>query len=47
MRLILACSALVIIFIDPSEPDRLVFVTYSALFFYAAYSIFVYILAQR
>jgi signal transduction histidine kinase len=47
VRLILACSALVIIFIDPSEPNRLVFVTYSALFFYVAYSGLLYLLARR
>ena len=47
MRLILACSALVIIVIDPSEPDRLVLVTYSALCFYVGYSIVMYWLARR
>jgi signal transduction histidine kinase len=47
MRLLLACSALAIIFIDPSEPDRLVFVTYSALFFYVAYSGLMYLLSRR
>jgi signal transduction histidine kinase len=47
MRLILACSALAITFIDPSEPDRFVYVTYSALFFYVTYSALVYLLALR
>lgn len=47
MRLVLACSALAIIFIDPSEPDRLVSVTYSALLFYVAYSGVLYLLALR
>lgn len=47
IRLILACSALAIIFIDPSEPDRFVYVTYSALFLYVAYSTLVYLLALR
>jgi signal transduction histidine kinase len=47
MRLILALSALVIIFIDPSEPDRLVFVTYGALLFYSAYSALLYLFAMR
>lgn len=47
MRLVLACSALAIIFIDPSEPDRLVSVTYSALFFYVAYSGVLNLLALR
>jgi hypothetical protein len=47
MRLVLACSALAIIFIDPSEPDRLVYVTYSALCFYVLYSAVIYLLALR
>jgi signal transduction histidine kinase len=47
VRLILACAALAIIFIDPSEPDRLVFITYSALFFYVAYSALLYLRALR
>jgi signal transduction histidine kinase len=47
VRLILACSALVITFIDPSEPDRLVFITYTALLFYAAYGVVMYSLALR
>ena len=34
MRLILASSALIIIYLDPSEPDRLVPVTYGALILY-------------
>jgi len=38
MRFALALSALVIIFIDPSEPDRLVTLTYSALLAYTVYS---------
>ena len=37
MRLILALSALITIYIDPSEPDRFVAVTYSALIIYSAY----------
>lgn len=47
VRLILACSALAIIFIDPSEPNRLVSITYSALFLYVAYSALVYLLALK
>jgi signal transduction histidine kinase len=47
MRLILACSALAIIFIDPSEPDRLVSITYTALCCYVAYSGILYLLALR
>jgi signal transduction histidine kinase len=46
-RLILAASALLIIFIDPSEPDRLVAVTYGALVVYTIYSATVYILVFR
>jgi signal transduction histidine kinase len=38
MRLILAASALFIIYIDPSQPDHYVQLTYSALTFYTIYS---------
>ncbi len=38
MRLALAASALLIIYIDPSEPDRLVPLTYGALILYTLYS---------
>lgn len=38
MRLILALSALLIIYIDPSEPDRFVATTYVALVAYSLYS---------
>ena len=37
-RLLLASSALLIIFIDPTEPDRLVGETYALLIFYTFYS---------
>jgi signal transduction histidine kinase len=47
MRLILALSALVIIYIDPSEPDRFVHVTYTALLLYSIYSAALYLLASR
>jgi signal transduction histidine kinase len=47
MRLILAWSALFIIYIDPSEPNRLVALTYIALTLYGLYSTFLYILAIR
>jgi signal transduction histidine kinase len=47
MRLILAVSALVTIYVDPSEPDRLVPVTYTALGLYAAYSALLYVLSAR
>jgi hypothetical protein len=38
MRLILALSALLIIYIDPAEPDRFVAITYVALVVYSLYS---------
>src|SRR5919112_702220 len=38
MRLLLALSALLVIYIDPSEPDRFVTVTYAALALYSLYS---------
>src|SRR5438132_8931786 len=44
-RLILALSALVIIYIDPSEPDRLVGLTYTALILYTIYSAVIYVLS--
>jgi signal transduction histidine kinase len=47
MRLILALSALTIIYIDPSEPDRFVAVTYVALILYSIYSAVLYFLAVR
>lgn len=47
VRLVLAAAALLIIFIDPSEPDRFVAVTYAALFLYTAYSAVLYVLARR
>jgi signal transduction histidine kinase len=47
IRLILACSALLIIYIDPSEPDRFVAITYGALILYSAYSAALYYLARR
>ncbi|HXQ71389.1 MAG TPA: histidine kinase [Pyrinomonadaceae bacterium] len=47
MRLILALSALVITFIDPSEPDRLVAVTYGALVVYSVYGAILYYLSFR
>lgn len=42
VRLVLAASALLVIYIDPSEPDRLVRVTYAALSLYVLYSAAVY-----
>lgn len=47
MRLVLALSALVIIYIDPLEPDRLVEITYGALILYTLYSVVLYGLALR
>src|ERR1051325_8960355 len=38
MRCVLATSALIIIYIDPSEPDRYVPLTYAVLILYTAYS---------
>ena len=45
MRLLLAVSALVFIYIDPLEPDRFVTTTYTTLGLYVLYSLAVYILA--
>jgi signal transduction histidine kinase len=47
MRLILALSALLIIYIDPSEPDRFVAITYGALVAYSLYSAVLYFLSVR
>lgn len=47
MRLILALSALLIIYIDPLEPDRLVAVTYGALLVYSVYGAILYYLSLR
>ena len=46
-RFVLALSALIIIYLDPSEPDRLVHITYTALALYTLYSAFVYLLCVR
>ena len=42
MRFILAVSAVCIIAVDPSEPSRLVAVTYAALLLYSVYSAALY-----
>jgi signal transduction histidine kinase len=47
MRLILALSALLVTIVDPSEPDRLVAITYTALSLYTIYSVALYLLVQR
>ena len=44
MRLVLSLSALVVIYIDPSEPDRFVAATYAALALYLLYSAALYFL---
>src|ERR1041385_9355480 len=46
-RLILALSALIIIYIDPSEPDRLVNVTYTTLALYTVYSALIYFIRRQ
>src|ERR1041385_8348297 len=46
-RCVLALSALIIIYVDPSEPDRLVNITYTTLGLYTLYSAFVYFLSVR
>jgi signal transduction histidine kinase len=46
-RFVLALAALVIIYVDPSEPDRLVNITYAALALYTVYSGIVYVLSLR
>jgi signal transduction histidine kinase len=47
MRFILALSALLITIVDPSEPDRLVEITYAALSLYTIYSVALYVIVQR
>lgn len=47
VRLALALAALLIIFIDPTEPDKNVELTYGALVLYAVYSAAVYLLSLR
>src|ERR1044072_3403462 len=46
-RIVLALSALIIIYVDPSEPDRLVRITYSTLALYTVYSASAYFLSLR
>jgi signal transduction histidine kinase len=46
-RFILAVSALIIIYVDPSEPDRLVNITYTTLALYSVYSAVIYFLFHR
>lgn len=44
MRLVLASVALLVVYIDPSQPDRLVALTYSLLIAYTIYSCVIYLL---
>jgi len=46
-RLVLALSALIIIYLDPSEPNRLVNITYTTLALYTVYSALVYFIYLR
>ncbi|HYK19834.1 MAG TPA: histidine kinase [Pyrinomonadaceae bacterium] len=46
-RFVLALSALIIIYVDPSEPDRLVDITYATLTLYTVYSAVVYVLSVK
>jgi len=46
-RFVLALAALIIIYVDPSEPDRLVNITYAALALYTVYSGIIYVLSLR
>lgn len=46
-RIVLALSALIIIYVDPSEPDRFVNITYTTLALYTVFSAFVYFLSRR
>lgn len=47
LRLILAVSALLIIYIDPTEPDRYVHLTYVSIVAFALYSLFIYVAARQ
>ncbi len=47
MRLVLALSALTVNYVDPSEPNRFVELTYLALIGYGIYSLILYVLSIR
>lgn len=47
MRLVLSFTALAVIYVDPSEPDRFVAATYAALALYFCYSAALYLLTSR
>jgi len=46
-RFVLALSALIIIYVDPSEPDRLVNIPYTTLALYTVYSASIYFLSLK
>lgn len=46
-RFVLALSALLIIYVDPLEPDRFVRITYTTLALYTIYSASVYVLSRK
>ena len=46
-RFVLALSGLIVIYVDPSEPDRFVRITYTTLALYTSYSAAVYFLSLR
>src|SRR5215471_20886556 len=47
LRLILSAAALLIIYIDPTEPDRYVSATYSSIVAYTFFSLLVYLAARK
>jgi signal transduction histidine kinase len=47
MRVVLALSAMLVIYVNPSEPDRFVYPTYLFLTGYAVYSVTIWVLAVR
>ena len=47
MRAILALATLIIVYIDPAEPQRLVGVTYTTLILYGVYSLIFYFISRR
>ena len=47
LRLILAAAALLIIYIDPTDPNRYIALTYSSITGFTVYSLFIYLAARR
>ena len=47
MRVVLGASALLVVFVDPSEPNRWAFRPYIVLFIYTLYGLAIYILTAR